>query len=104
MRGGRVRLPATVGPPLLVQRLDAVELRLVPVAVDRADVRFELVERPGAGDDAVDAGLGQQPAQRGLGQRLPVALQEAELLDALEPELEPVAGRSAPLLLGRDRL
>ena len=52
----------------------------------------------------MDAGLRQQPAAGRLGQRLAVALQEPELLDALEPQLEPVAGRAAPLLLGRDRL
>src|SRR5215212_6675627 len=101
---GRASLPAALGAPLPVQLLDPGKLHGGQVAVDGPDVRFELPDCPGAWDDAMHPRLGQQPAECRLGQRLAVALQEPELLDAPEPQLEPIAGRPAPLLLGRDRL
>src|SRR6266540_1148162 len=78
------RLPAALAAPLLVELADAGKLLGGEVAVDGADVVLELLDGAGARDDAVDARLLQEPAQRRLSQRLPLADQESELLDALE--------------------
>src|SRR5262245_54586805 len=104
MQGSQFWLPATVGAPFLVKRLDPRQLLGGQVAVDRLDVGLELLDRAGAGNDAVHPGLGQQPAQRCLSERLPASLQEPELFDPLEPQLEAVTGWAAPLLVGWDRL
>src|SRR5690242_10504907 len=87
-----------------MQRLNPGQLLVREVAVHGPDVRLKLLHGAGAGDDTVDAGLGQQPAEGSLGHVLALALQEPELLDPLKPKLEAIAGRAAPLLLGRDRL
>src|SRR5688572_8719075 len=77
-------LPAALGPPLLVELLDSRQLIVGQVAIDGPDVRLKLFDGPGTGDDAVDARLGQQPAQSRLGHVLAVPLQEPKLLDAIQ--------------------
>ena len=52
----------------------------------------------------MDGRVGQDEAQGGLAERLARALEESELLDALEAQLELIALRSTPVLFRRDRL
>src|SRR5687768_12704875 len=57
-------LPAALGAPVLVERLDPGKLVGGQIGVDGGDVRLQLLDGAGAGNHAVDARLGQQPAQR----------------------------------------
>ncbi len=99
------RLPAALGAPGLVQLLrpahSSSAVRSPSIAPTFAS-SCSTVRAPGMTQWTPGWASSQRSAA--WASVWPVALQEAELLDALEPQLEPVAGRAAPLLLRRDRL
>src|SRR5688500_1296472 len=98
------RLPLALAVPLGLEVFDAGELVRGEGAIGGSSVGCRLFDSARAGGGAVDAGVGDHEAQRRLAQRLPWALEEAELLDARQAELQLVAARPAPLLVGRQRL
>lgn len=99
-----VSSPTALGAPLGLEAADLGQIVGRQVAVGGADIVLKLGQVISAGDSAMDRRMAEHIPDGRLRQRLVRPNQEAELLDAPEPELELVAAWPSPLLLGRERL